>query len=305
MRRVRVQVRAQLGQAHARPDRAAVAHHVQVVAAEVDDPRAARVGDPGVADVPLLRHDPVEHRGAARHLADLERDEILQAPERRAHALAGDRAADRVELGDAAVQHRADVRRRAGVGGHQASTSTCGSGTTKRPPQLADRRHARHDLVADVPGQDQHVVGPGLQDPLRRVHRDAGAGQEPPLLVRADVDRVVEQIGLDAAEVQERVALGRRAVADHGLAGLAGLHQEAQQRALAAVDLLGEVAVARRASSGPRRSRARATPRPAARPGARRRPRRAGRRCAASRPAARSPRRRTARARAGRRSFRR
>ena len=49
---------------------------------------------------------------------------------------------------------------------------------------------------------------------LRRADRDVRAGQEVALLVRVAVDRVVEEVGADAAVVEQRVALGRRAVAD-------------------------------------------------------------------------------------------
>src|SRR6266700_3642359 len=44
------------------------------------------------------------------------------------------------------------------------------------------------DLSAQVPGQDQHIVGPVGGDPVRVVDRDVRTRQEPALLVRAAVD---------------------------------------------------------------------------------------------------------------------
>jgi hypothetical protein len=98
------QVPLQLGQRHGRPHRHAVADHVQVAVAEVDHPPAVRVGDPGVADVPLPRHRPVEHLGAARDLVDLQVELAADDPECPADPVAGDAAADRVQLGDQLVQ---------------------------------------------------------------------------------------------------------------------------------------------------------------------------------------------------------
>ena len=52
--------------------------------------------------------------------------------------------------------------------------------------------------------------------------RDVRARQELALLVRAAVDGEVEEVGADAAVVEQRVALARRAVADDRLAGALG-----------------------------------------------------------------------------------
>ena len=68
-------------------------------------------------------------------------------------------------------------------------------------------------------------------------------GQELALLVRVAVDRVVEEVGADAAVVEQRVALARRAVAAT-LAVVLGLDQELEQLALGLLDLLVEAAVA-------------------------------------------------------------
>ena len=69
-----------------------------------------------------------------------------------------------------------------------------------------------------VPRQDQHDVGLVRADALRRADRDVRARQQVALLVRVEVDGVVEEVRADAAVVEQRVALGRRAVADDPLA---------------------------------------------------------------------------------------
>jgi hypothetical protein len=47
-----------------------------------------------VVDVPLIRHDPIEHLGAAGDLSALERDVLREHLERLAHTIAGEAAAD-------------------------------------------------------------------------------------------------------------------------------------------------------------------------------------------------------------------
>ena len=83
---------------HRRANGLAVADDVEVRLAEVDDPLARRRRDVGVADVPLVRHRPVEHLRPARHLVDLERDPLADRRSVCAHAVAGDAATDREEL---------------------------------------------------------------------------------------------------------------------------------------------------------------------------------------------------------------
>src|SRR5580700_2313420 len=68
------------------------------------------------------------------------------------------------------------------------------------------------DLVPEIPRQDEDVVGPGFGQAFRRVDGNVRAGQEPPLLDRTAVDRVGEQVGPDAAVVQQGVPLAWGAV---------------------------------------------------------------------------------------------
>ncbi len=94
----RKEVLAQLGKRHGFAHRHAVAHDVQIRVGEIDDGVAAGVLDVPGADVPLLRDRPVEHLRARRHLAHLEIDVAAHQAERRPDAVAGDAAADRIEL---------------------------------------------------------------------------------------------------------------------------------------------------------------------------------------------------------------
>ena len=93
-----VQVRAKLREGHGGPDRHAVAHHVQGMLTEVDDPLAARILHVGIADVPFPRHRPVEHRRAARHFGEHQGRDALQAPEAFPHPVTGDAAAEREQF---------------------------------------------------------------------------------------------------------------------------------------------------------------------------------------------------------------
>jgi hypothetical protein len=98
------QVPLELGQGHGRPHRHAVADQVEVAGLEVDHPLAGGVRHPGVADVPLARHRPVEHLGAGGDLVDLQADLAVDDLQGAAHPVPGDASADRVQLGDQLVQ---------------------------------------------------------------------------------------------------------------------------------------------------------------------------------------------------------
>src|SRR5579859_8184948 len=77
----------------------------------------------------------------------------------------------------------------------------------------ADARHLLDDLVFEVPGQHEHVVGLRLENPLRRVDRHAHSRDEPALLMWTAVDGVREQVRADAAIVEQRGGLCGCAVA--------------------------------------------------------------------------------------------
>src|SRR5262245_26408964 len=63
------------------------------------------------------------------------------------------------------------------------------------------------DLLPEVPREDEDVVGLCLREALRREDRDVGPRQELALLHRAAVHGVGDQVGPDAAVIQQRVAL--------------------------------------------------------------------------------------------------
>src|SRR6266852_3637234 len=93
--------------------------------------------------------------------------------------------------------------------------------------------HLSHDLLAEIPGQQQQIVRLRFGDPVGMVYYDVGARQEAALLVGAAIDDIVDEVRPDAAIVQQRVALGWRPIADDGLAPLLVIDEEAQQPALA------------------------------------------------------------------------
>ena len=84
-------------------------------------------------------------------------------------------------------------------------------------------------LGPQVPREDEDVVRFVGGYLLGRQDRDAGARGEPAVLVGVAVDRVREQVGPDAAVVEQGVALARGAVADDRLAALGRLDEEPQQ----------------------------------------------------------------------------
>src|SRR5262245_22276070 len=68
------------------------------------------------------------------------------------------------------------------------------------------------DLVAQVPRQNEHVIGPRLGQAFGRVDRDVRARQELALFERTPIDGVLDEVRADAAVVQQSVALAGRAV---------------------------------------------------------------------------------------------
>ena len=68
------------------------------------------------------------------------------------------------------------------------------------------------DFVDQVPRQDQHEVGLLLPALLDREDRDPRARCELAVLVGVPIDGEVEEVGPDAAVVEQRVPLTRGAV---------------------------------------------------------------------------------------------
>ena len=76
---------------------------------------AAGVFDEGVADMPFLRYGPIQHRRAARHLIEGERNPLGNSLQSRAHAAARDATTERKQLCHEAMYGLAAFRRQ----GHQ------------------------------------------------------------------------------------------------------------------------------------------------------------------------------------------
>ena len=100
-----------------------------------------------------------------------------------------------------------------------------------------------HDLVLQVPRQDEDLIGLRLGDPLGRVHRDVRTRQEAPVLIGVAIHRVLQQIRADSAVVEQGVALGRGAITHDLLAIALAAEQEGQEVVLDLVSDVLEAAV--------------------------------------------------------------
>src|SRR6266702_5317242 len=73
----RKQVRLEFAQWHGRVHRRTVIQDVQVALPKVHDPLPIRTLDIGIANIPLFRYGPVEHRGTSWDLNDLQLNTVL------------------------------------------------------------------------------------------------------------------------------------------------------------------------------------------------------------------------------------
>ena len=112
-------MRTELVQRHGGVHWYAVVDHVQVGLTEIDEALTASIFDEGIADMPFLRHSPVQHRRATRHLMESERNPLGNSLQRRTHTAARDATAERKQLSDEAVHGLAAFRRQ----GHQVVRS--------------------------------------------------------------------------------------------------------------------------------------------------------------------------------------
>ncbi len=111
-------------------------------------------------------------------------------------------------------EYRRELLRHPRRHGH---TWTSGMGTMNCPPHSRMIGQLRHDFLLQIPGQNQHEVGTSLPDPIGRENRNMRARQKLVVLVGVAVDRVVDEVGSDAAVVQQGIALARCAVSGHRL----------------------------------------------------------------------------------------
>jgi hypothetical protein len=101
----REQVLFQFRQRHPLADGNAVVDDVQIRLLEIYDPLASGVFHIGIADIPFFWHTPIKHQRAGGNFSQLKGNLPLEQPEALPEAIAGDAAADGIELGDQAV-HR-------------------------------------------------------------------------------------------------------------------------------------------------------------------------------------------------------
>src|SRR5579871_1105667 len=77
---------------------------------------------------------------------------------------------------------------------------------------LADERHLIHDLTLQIPRKNKYIIRFSFLDFIRMINRDQCARQIIPLLMRAAVDRIVDEILAHTAIIQQRVSFSRRTV---------------------------------------------------------------------------------------------
>ena len=165
---------------------------------------------------------------------------------------------------------------------HDSSASS-GVRTAKVPPQ--SRMNASCSTISSLrfQGRTKTTSGRSSRDHLWCANRDVGARKQVALLVRVQVDGVVKEVRSNAAVVQQRVALGRRAVPDDPLAVALELDQRLEDPSFVLRDPFAVVGVGVDARVARRRPRGRAVPERGPSAASPRR-RRGSRRCGASPP---------------------
>ena len=137
------EMRTEFGQCHRGVYWHAVIDHMQVGLTEIDEALATGVFDEGIADMPFLRYGPIQHRCAARHLMESERNPLGNSLQSRTHTIARDATTERKQLRHKAVHGLAAFRRQ----GHQVVHSTRHHNTTPLKGVLLDA--ATIGLLAD------------------------------------------------------------------------------------------------------------------------------------------------------------
>src|SRR5262245_31216970 len=94
------QVRAQFHEAHFSLNRHAVPKDMQIRLLEIDNSFTMRISDVGVADIPLLRHNPIEDLRSGWHFMNAQWNMAVDGFERLAQAVPSNATAQRVEVGD-------------------------------------------------------------------------------------------------------------------------------------------------------------------------------------------------------------
>src|SRR5262245_40369960 len=89
------EVRTEFGQCHGGMYGHAVADHVQVRLAKINETFAADILNEGVADIPFLRHSPIQDWCATRHLMEGEGNPLGYSLQSRTHTTTRDATAER------------------------------------------------------------------------------------------------------------------------------------------------------------------------------------------------------------------
>src|SRR6185437_14181932 len=104
----------------------------------------------------------------------------------------------------------------------------------------------RYDFVAQVPRQDNYVVGAAFLDLIRGQHRNPRSRQQQALLVDVAIDRIGDEVTTDPTVVEQCIALCRRAIGCDRLAILDQPDKETKQRSLQLTNPMPEGLVSRK-----------------------------------------------------------
>ena len=94
---------------------------------------------------------------------------------------------------------------------------------------LTDARHLLHDLLFQIPGQNQQIIRLRFKDPFGSVDRNAAAWQKPILLMRIAINHIGDIIRPRAAEIEQGIALRGSAIANDRLTLFLGLLHESMK----------------------------------------------------------------------------
>src|SRR6267378_2157615 len=118
-----------------------------------------------------------------------------------------------------------------------------GNRHNKLASPFSNAGHLRHDLVFEIPRQNEQIVGLGFLDLVGMQDRDMRSGEELALLVGIAVHGVVDEIRADATVIQQRVAFARGSVSDDRLAFPPDADQELQKLPLGLFYLLSKIPI--------------------------------------------------------------
>ncbi len=111
------------------------------------------------------------------------------------------------------------------------------NGNDQLAPPFTDEQKLVLDFVLEVPRKNEYVVRLRLTNLIRVKHRDVRAGKKPAVLVGVAVDGVVDKVASQAAVIEKRVSLARRAVAGDRLSSFLRIDEKGEGVSLASLDL--------------------------------------------------------------------